>query len=332
MKKTQRCSLLLVLAVFPVSMSWSQEKAVTGGYVTNEGVSIWYRVEGTDAAGSVPLLMLHGGPGATARPFEKTIGPELAKNRRVVYMDYRGAGRSGRPQDPSQYSFQILASDADAVRKHLGIEQWAVFGHSNGGATAISYALKYPKHVTALLLCDPLLSPADLEMNMIHKVALAPPDKYDQARAVYKSNLDADARFGQLLDLIDLKTRYTFQYFDPKNSDVLDHIQAELAAEIGKPLMDPVLIQGLIANGFFQFDAFKSAGSLTMPLLIVLGRYDSEISLDNSLKFAVTVPDGYVTLLDHSGHHPYLEETLATAGRINSFLAQHVDPKIGSGR
>ena len=40
---------------------------------------------------------------------------------------------------------------------------------------------------------------------MIHKVALAPQDKYPQARAVYKSDKSMDERFGQLLDLIDMK-------------------------------------------------------------------------------------------------------------------------------
>jgi pimeloyl-ACP methyl ester carboxylesterase len=93
-------------------------------------------------------------------------------------MDDRGAGRSDRPKDPAQYSWATLADDAEAIRGHLGIKKWSVFGHSNGGATAITYARRHPAHLAALILCDPLLSPADLEMNMIHKVTRAPADRF----------------------------------------------------------------------------------------------------------------------------------------------------------
>ena len=315
--------LLIIVPQLEAQSETQLLKSNGEGYVTNDGVKIWYRVEGTSTANSIPLIIIHGGPGCTARPFEKTIGPEIAKARQVIYMDYRGCGRSDRPKDPNKYSFAILASDAEAIRKKLGIEKWSVFGHSNGGATAITYALKYPNSVAALILCCPLLSPTDLEMNMIHKVALTPSDQYEEARAIYKSNESSEVRFDKLLELIDQQTRYKFQYYDPKNNDVLNNMQAELGKEIGKDLMEPALIQGLIANGFFEFDAFKSANDLRMPVLVLLGRYDSEISLDNAMKFALTVPDGYVALLNKSGHHPYLEETQATAQQINSFLLRH---------
>ena len=321
----------LSLLFFPLQLkAESQWQAEVGyklgyneGYVTNGGVKIWYKVEGSNTSNTIPLLMIHGGPGATARPFEKTIGPGIAKDRQVIYMDYRGAGRSDRPKDPTQYSFEILASDAEAIRKFLKIEKWSVFGHSNGAATAITYVHNYPSRVASLILCSPLISSADLEMNMIHKVVLVPADKFEQARAIYKSNRSSEARFDELLDLIDMETRYKFQYFNPDNSAVLNKIQGDLWKEIGKDLMESALLEGLVSSGFFEFDAYKSVSRLDMPVLLLLGRYDSEISLDNAMKFALTLPDGYVTLLDRSGHHPYLEETEVSVEKINGFLSRH---------
>lgn len=291
------------------------------GWAVNDGVRIWYRVEGALAPGAEPILLVHGGPGATARPFERTLGPALAADRPVVYLDYRGAGRSDRPADPGRYSFAILASDAEAVRAHLGIARWSVFGHSNGGATAITYALQHPDRVSALVLCDPLLSPADLELNMVHKVALSPRDQYVAARAIYQSAEPSAVKFDRLLELLDQETRYRFQFHDPRDAAVLARLQAELARELGEDLMEPALVEGLVASGFFAFDAFPVAARLTMPVLLVLGRYDSEISIDNAMRFALTVPDGYVAMMERSGHHPYLEETDATARRIRDFLS-----------
>lgn len=288
------------------------------GLAANAGVRVWYRVEGA-ASAEVPILLIHGGPGATARPFEKTIGPELAKTRPVIYMDYRGAGRSERPKELAKYSFAILASDAEALRLHLGIKRWIVFGHSNGGATAITYAAAHPEQVAGLVLCNPLLSARDLEMNMVHKVVLAPADKYVQARAIYKSKDSTNAKFDALLDLIDRRTRYGFQFFRPENNDVLEGLQGALSKELGKDLMEPALIKGLVASGFFQFDAFASADALTMPVLMLLGKHDAETSVENAMTFALKVNDGYVALLERSGHHPYLEEPAESAKAINSF-------------
>ena len=324
----QRASIVLLAIVLTAGSLPAQTKSnfTDGeGFVNVDGVKIWYKVEGARGTNKTPVLMIHGGPGATARPFEKTIGPLLAKSSPVIYMDYRGAGRSDRPKDPKKYSFTILANDAEVLRKHLGIEKWVVFGHSNGGATALTYALRDSNHVAALILCDPLLSPIDLEMNMINKTALAPSDKYEQARAIYKSGASEEERFGKLLDLLDQKTRDSFQFYDPVNSSLYSKIQSELSKEISKGLMEPALIQGLIASGFFQFDEFKSAALVSMPTLLLLGRYDSEISIDNSMKFTLTVPDGYVAVVNRSGHHPYLEETVASAEKIDAFLTGHVD-------
>lgn len=318
--------ITLILCFLLTCRSEAQKQVRTNdreGYVISGGIKIWYRVEGTGEPGSLPLIFIHGGPGATDRPFEKTIGPDIAKVRQALYVDYRGCGRSERPKDANKYSFAILADDMEAVRKELAIERWSVFGHSNGAATAITYALKYPKRVASLILCSPLLSPADLEMNMIHKVVLAPSNQYEQARTIYKSSEGEEARFGKLLELMDAKTRYGFQYYNLENSAKLEKIQSDLAKEIGKGLMEPALIQGLISNGFFQFDAFKSAHDLKMPVLVLLGRYDGEISLDNAMKFALTVPDGYVCILNKSGHHPYLEETEGSEQEITEFLSRH---------
>jgi len=240
-------------------------------------------------------------------------------------MDYRGTGRSDRPTDAQKYSFEILASDIEAIRNELDIEKLSLFGHSNGAATAVTYARKYSEHVASLILCCPLLSPVDLEMNMIHKIALSPSEVYEDARTIYKSDQPMASKFGSLLGLINKETRYSFQYYNTDNSLVLNKIQDDFKEELGKDLMEPSLMKGLISNGFFEFDAFKYASELSMPVLLLLGRYDSEISLENSMKFALTVPDGYVNVLNESGHHPYVEQTKETVLEINTFINRKVD-------
>src|SRR5688500_9733234 len=142
----------------------------------------------------LPLRMLHGGPGATARPFEQTIGPLLALTRPGEDVDSRGPGRSGRPGVPAQYSPRHHAAYADAMRCHLGIDQWAVFGHSMGAATAIMYATAQPERTAALLLCSPLIhGPSNSEASLAHKVARLSGALKQEASRIYQSEISRHA-------------------------------------------------------------------------------------------------------------------------------------------
>ena len=98
-----------------------------------------------------PLLLMHGGPGAdhwTLLPFR-----QLADQFTLVFYDHRCNGRSqGVPV--SSMTFENLTADADALRRRLSYERWAVLGHSFGGHVALEYALRYPGSVSHLVLVD----------------------------------------------------------------------------------------------------------------------------------------------------------------------------------
>lgn len=290
------------------------------GFVVSAGVRIWYRVEGA-GRGGLPIVIIHGGPGETARPFERSIGPLLAVARPVVYTDYRGAGRSERPADPRQYSFAQLADDVDAIRQKLGLAGWAVFGHSNGGATAITYALRHGRATRALVLCDPLASPRDLELNMVHKVVGARPDEQPKLRAIFQSRAPLRERFSKMFDVLQPGWQDRLMFYDPAAGALFDAVQAELGRELGKPLMAPALLDGLVQSGFFDFDAFAHVHELAMPVLVLAGRVDSEISVDNAATLAASLPDGRFVVVEHAGHFPFFEQSATTAAAIDDFLA-----------
>ena len=98
-----------------------------------------------------PLLLMHGGPGAdhwSLAPFRR-----LADRYTLVFYDHRCNGRStGAPVE--SMTWENLTADADALRRSLGFERWAVLGHSFGGHVALEYALRYPDSLSHLVLLD----------------------------------------------------------------------------------------------------------------------------------------------------------------------------------
>ncbi|HEY7558100.1 MAG TPA: alpha/beta hydrolase [Candidatus Binatia bacterium] len=78
--------------------------------------------------------------------------PEFSRDHRVVIIDYRGTGLSGKPS--AKYSTEMFANDAAAVLDHLGLEGAVVCGHSMGGRVAQLLALNHPRKVSKLILAS----------------------------------------------------------------------------------------------------------------------------------------------------------------------------------
>lgn len=98
----------------------------------------------------VPVLFLHGGPGAGASPnHRRFFDPSFY---RVVIFDQRGCGRSRPVGELRDNDTDSLLQDIETLRRHLGIERWIVFGGSWGSTLALAYAQACPDRTLALVL------------------------------------------------------------------------------------------------------------------------------------------------------------------------------------
>ena len=97
-----------------------------------------------------PAVFLHGGPGGGIRPhYRQYFDPEAW---RVVLFDQRGCGRSTPWASLEANTTWHLVDDMEALRRHLGISSWLVFGGSWGSALALAYAQTHPERVGELVL------------------------------------------------------------------------------------------------------------------------------------------------------------------------------------
>src|SRR5215217_3558120 len=119
------------------------------GTVEVDGYRVWYRQVGS---GEVPLLLLHGGPGAGHDYLEPLEA--LSVDRTVVFYDQLGCGRSDKPDDRSLWRMERFVSEVDAVRRALGLERVHLLGQSWGGWLAIEYMLSRPRGILGLVLAS----------------------------------------------------------------------------------------------------------------------------------------------------------------------------------
>jgi len=98
----------------------------------------------------VPVLFLHGGPGAGASPAHRRFFDPTFY--RIVVLDQRGCGRSTPHAEITDNTTWHLVQDIETLRIALGVERWLLFGGSWGSTLALAYATRYPRHCSGLIL------------------------------------------------------------------------------------------------------------------------------------------------------------------------------------
>ncbi|HEU0250551.1 MAG TPA: alpha/beta hydrolase [Solirubrobacteraceae bacterium] len=128
--------------------------AVEFELTTTDGV----KLAGEEAGEGTPIILLHG---LTATRRYVLMGSRVLERsgHRVISYDARGHGRSGAAPAPDAYSYELLASDLEAVLDQLQVQRAVLAGASMGAQTAIRFALDHPERVAALGLITPAFDP-----------------------------------------------------------------------------------------------------------------------------------------------------------------------------
>jgi proline iminopeptidase len=121
----------------------------TTGMLTLDGHHTMYWEQSGNPHG-VPIVFLHGGPGAGATPTHRRFFDP--HHYRIIVFDQRGAGRSLPLGSLRDNTLGHLIADLETLRSHLGIERWAVFGGSWGSTLALAYAEAHPERCRGLVL------------------------------------------------------------------------------------------------------------------------------------------------------------------------------------
>lgn len=98
----------------------------------------------------VPILLLHGGPGAGVSPVHRRFfDPDYYK---IILFDQRGAGKSNPHGSLENNTTEHLLQDIELLREHLSIERWHLFGGSWGSTLALCYGAKHPDRCLSFIL------------------------------------------------------------------------------------------------------------------------------------------------------------------------------------
>lgn len=263
------------------------------------GASLYVETQGTGR----PVLVIHGGLGLDHTYFQPWLDP-LAQQFQLVYPDLRGNGRSALVAE-GDYTHEKMIDDLDALRTTLGFKQWIVIGHSYGGFIAQLYAIKYPDTVSQLVLLD--TSPA---------TALGNPDGAQLvAKKITPEQAAALGKLGTVTDDNEWKqVWYTILPLYFHNFDVPSLIAAD------KTVYRATGISWAAKNLLPTYDTRPFLGTLAMPTLIGVGRYDWITTVRKSEVLYKAIPGSELVIFEQSGHFTFIEEQSKVLETLQRFL------------
>ncbi|MEO8563303.1 MAG: alpha/beta fold hydrolase [bacterium] len=274
------------------------------GFTTSTPVPLYW-VEYGDAA-APPLLMLHGGPGAS----HEYLLPQmlaLAEGNRLVTYDQRGGGRSRYDDDRATIGWRDQVDDLARVAIELHVDPLTIVGYSWGGLLAMLYAIEAASGRVApaparLALIDPAPVTRAYRATFEEELARrqASPDVAALRAALQASGLrerDPDAYRQRAFEL-----SVAGYFADPRQAHDLT------------PFRVTGRVQQTIWQSLGEYDLREALSTLTLPALVVHGREDP-IPLASSEDVARALGTTCV-VLDGSGHVPYVEQP----GRLFSLL------------
>ncbi|MFN7699590.1 MAG: prolyl aminopeptidase [Deltaproteobacteria bacterium] len=285
----------------------------TGMLEVGSGHRLYWEASGNPEG--KPVVFLHGGPGGGCDPKQRRFFDPA--RYLIVLFDQRGCGRSTPHASLVDNTTWHLVSDIEALRAHLGIDRWQVFGGSWGSTLALAYAQKHPDRVTEIVLRGIFLL-REKELRWFYQWGtselfpeawqdfLAPipeSERGDLMRAYHRRLTSDDARVRQ-------EAARAWSVWEARTSFLLpkpDYI-ARSAGDAFSLAFARIECHYFVHRGFLAHEdqlLDDVAKIRHLPAVIVQGRYDVVCPAVSAYELSRRWPEARLVVVEDAGHSAY---------------------------
>lgn len=279
----------------------------------------WYRVTGDLEGAQIPLVVVHGGPGA-AHNYLLEIANLASTGRPVIHYDQLGCGNSTHLRDRGAefFTVELFLEELANLVAALGLDRYHVLGQSWGGMLGAEYAVTRPAGLQSLVISN---SPASMDLWVTEANRL----RRDLPEDV-RDALDRHEANGTTDDAAYLAATQAF--YDRHVCRVLPN-PAEVVATMTQLNEDPTVYHTMNGpNEFYCIGSLRTwsiverLAAIAVPTLLISGRYD-EATPATIQPFADRIADVRWTIFEESSHMPFVEEPERYRDVVAAFLAEH---------
>jgi proline iminopeptidase len=276
-----------------------------------KGVKLYYRLLGS---GGEPVVLIHGGPGFTSDYLADDL-TTMARNRSLLVYDQRGIGRSTLVSDSTALAAQRYVEDLEAIRKHLGLEQLTLLGHSWGAAPAALYAMQYPERVRRMILVGTI--PAERSSLASAFQAMAAARDSATLRRMAELSRIRRANPGDRAACREYYQLWFTPFFGA--SDAASRMKGNVCAGSSESLKNKQYVDKFTFASLGDWDWTTSLNRAVAPTLIIQGELDP-LPIESARKWAAAMPNARLLELKGIGHFPYVEAPDVFFAAVDRFL------------
>jgi proline-specific peptidase len=269
-----------------------------------------YRLNVEELGSGLPLIVLHGGPGLDHQMFRPYLDP-LAADYRLLFVDERGQGRSERV-DPATLSVDRFASDVDLLAQALGLEWFALLGHSFGAIIATYHAVEVGSAGAYVISggadeSDAMLADVEASLQAMGEAGKPIAASWEDEKTVQTEE--------QLTQLLRVQMPFHFRREPPPG-------YAE------QTVGSPEVLRHFANAGYGDFDYRPKLGLVEKPTLVVVGDHDATTTPRAARVLHEGIAGSELVLIPDAGHMSFVEQTDFYLEAVRRFLNDVTKPNL----
>jgi pimeloyl-ACP methyl ester carboxylesterase len=250
-----------------------------------------------------PLIVLHGGPGldhTTFRPWLDPLGDEF----RLLYVDERGQGLSERV-DPETLSLEVFARDVDLLAEALGLDRFALLGHSFGAIVTTWHAIEVGTAAAYVVsgggdASEQLLADVEVSLEAMGEAGKPIAESWEHEKTVETET--------ELKELLAAQMPF--------------HFHGEVPPGYGDETVgSPEVLRHFARIGYGDFDYRPRLQNVRRPTLVIVGEHDRTTTPRAARVLHEGIEGSELVLVPGAGHMSFVEAQERYLEAVRAFLA-----------
>jgi proline iminopeptidase len=207
-----------------------------------------------------------------------------------------------------------MAEDVVSVARSMGLDRYAVLGHSYGAFVALQNAVDFPNMAAQTIVSSGVPSAkylADIEKQL---ASFEPVHLREQIAASWEkeSSVQTAEEFAELMT-----EQWPFHFANPEDPRIEEYDRKTTGS-----VLSPEVLQQFASNDYGAIEVEPRLGEVSQPVLVLAGRHDRVCSAKAAEATAKGIPGAELVIFEHSAHMTFVEEQDAYLDAVDGFLSR----------